>query len=983
MKTDPTTGARTEPDEDTALLSGPGPQGEDWETGPGNNPRVGERWSHYMLLRRIGEGGMGVVFSAYDEDLDRRVAIKFLHERLGQDPSGRARLRREAQAMARLSDPHVVTVHEVGEHGGRVYITMELVQGQTLREWLGQGHAWPVVLEHFVAAGQGLAAAHATGLVHRDFKPANVLVSNDGRVRVTDFGIARASTTGAVDERGIDDLPSELVGDRTDALSSPLTQTGTVQGTPAYMAPEQMLGESADPRADQFSFCVALWEGLYGLRPHQADDVRELGRAKHKGEIVEPPPDSAVPRWIEVVLRRGLSPEPDDRFVSLPELLDALTHDPTRARRRWIGLGVAVAVGVGVGGLWALGEYRARQACDTEGREIDASWDSSTRSRIHDAITGTDLPYAEDTWQRTEVRLDAFAEQWAQARRSACLAHDVESTRSADLDAASRDCLEDARDGLDALLDVLAAGDGMAVQHAVAAVASLRPPAGCMDDSLLPRGRAGERTERAATRPLRIELARADARADAGDYARAQVMVDQVLEAASSIDAPRLVIRAQLLSAHLGRRRGELEPARDANERAYFDAVRVGDERLIALAAVDLLYVEGYLQTNKDAGLRWGKMASAIFDRLALHDRPPALSLYQAMGATLLVFGDIDGAAEWFERQWSVTQEYFGEQSPQGLTALTSRANIAYQRGDFDRAQELYERGVELTERLFGPQHPDMVSALTHVGLVHEARGELPQARAIGERAVALARSLLDRDNSQRLSAENNLGRVYEQQGEFDEALALYEGVRDSWERTRGPRHPDVAGALLNIANLHYRRGEFDEALALHRKTLEIFQATFGENHRVTASSQHNIGAVYEAKGEHSTAIEYFERAATAWEAALGPEHHQVANALFGWGLNLYKAGRPADAIAPLERADHLWTGFSGAGIHLPTARWILARALWESGGDRGRAFELTQLAQEGFASAGPEGRSWLEEIDDWRSTHSAPGGAEASAPAR
>ncbi len=241
------------------------------------NERIGAGMmvGRYRLLTAIGRGGFGVVFEAVDTELGRRIALKLLgSQRRGE--AAEARLMREAQAMARLSHPNVITVYDVGSFDGGVFIAMELVDGGTLAGWLAQPRPWRRVVELFLRAGRGLAAAHRAGLVHRDFKPENVLVGRDEQVRVTDFGVARMT-----DAAG--DAGAATGGDARVAPS--LTRSGALLGTPAYMAPEQMDGAGSDARADLFSFCVALWEALYGARPFRGATVEELRAAIAVGRL--------------------------------------------------------------------------------------------------------------------------------------------------------------------------------------------------------------------------------------------------------------------------------------------------------------------------------------------------------------------------------------------------------------------------------------------------------------------------------------------------------------------------------------------------------------------------------------------------------------------------------------------------------------------------------------------------------------------------
>ncbi|MBL4686819.1 MAG: serine/threonine protein kinase, partial [Nannocystaceae bacterium] len=237
---------------------------------------IGERLGRFRVLERLGKGGMGVVYSAYDPQLDRKIAVKLLRPDV-QDGMGSeaatARLLREAQAMAKISDPNVIVVHEVGVLKGRVFLAMEFVDGGTLGSWMAKRPSWREVLEVFLKAGSGLVAAHRGGLVHRDFKPENVLMGTDGRVRVVDFGLARSLFDEEVEEHNTRPIGEEP---ELDSFNTPLTRTGAIMGTPAYMSPEQHLGRPATARADQFSFCVAMWEALFGSRPFRGTSLAEL-----------------------------------------------------------------------------------------------------------------------------------------------------------------------------------------------------------------------------------------------------------------------------------------------------------------------------------------------------------------------------------------------------------------------------------------------------------------------------------------------------------------------------------------------------------------------------------------------------------------------------------------------------------------------------------------------------------------------------------
>ena len=321
--------------------------------------RVAARIGRYVLLRPVGEGGMGVVYAAYDEELDRRVALKLLHGEAsdGSDGSdGRARLVREAQALARLSHPNVVQIHEIGEHDGRVFVAMEYVDGVTLGEWQRAApRSLADVQGAYRQAAEGLLAAHRAGLVHRDFKPDNVLVGADGRVRVVDFGLARRG-------RAAPEPAAAAAGEATEPPGA--TARGALIGTPAYMSPEQFEGRPADARSDVFSFSVALWEALHGERPFAGRAVHEIAAAVVRGE--RRPPVVDLPARLASALDRGLAVDPDARWSSMEPLCAALAVDPAgdpsaAARQRGLFTAAIGVMAVGIAGglgvtLWSRGE---------------------------------------------------------------------------------------------------------------------------------------------------------------------------------------------------------------------------------------------------------------------------------------------------------------------------------------------------------------------------------------------------------------------------------------------------------------------------------------------------------------------------------------------------------------------------------------------------------------------------------------------------
>lgn len=344
-----------------------GPMAGDDAKSPSGSLRLGR----YVILRTLGEGGMGVVYAAYDEELDRRVALKVLRGASGSNQELRQRMLREAQALARISDPHVIHVYEVGEIAGQVFLAMEFVNGTTLQGWQQAApRSWQDTLRMYIRAGRGLQAAHAAGLVHRDFKPENVLIGKDGRPRVADFGLARLEGSMLFDE-GAPTLPPIAADDSGPSpLQASLTQAGSIMGTPLFMSPEQHQGMVTDARSDQFSFCVALFEALYSQLPFRGATMAAVRYKVLTNGVERPPGSSPVPPSVLATLLRGLSSQPDKRFPGMDELLTALSTalasesaDPTAApqsRRRFV-FGAGAFLAVATIGLRVLREYGVGQ----------------------------------------------------------------------------------------------------------------------------------------------------------------------------------------------------------------------------------------------------------------------------------------------------------------------------------------------------------------------------------------------------------------------------------------------------------------------------------------------------------------------------------------------------------------------------------------------------------------------------------------------
>lgn len=430
------------------------------------------RCGRYVVLGPIGAGGMGMVLVAYDPALDRRVALKLLHPRSTRPGGpGAAPIEREAQAMARLSHPNVVSVFDVNQVGDQTFVAMELVEGSTLRAWLAERpRPWREIVDMFVAAGRGLAAAHAAGLVHRDFKPDNVLIGRDGRPRISDFGLVcdAAGDAGAFPEGA----PRGTI----------VSNRGSAVGTPAYMSPEQWAGRPVDGRGDQFAFCVALWEALARRRPFAGLTPSEFCAAVQAGAVIEPSGRPSVPRRLQAALRRGLAIDPAARWPDMPALLDVLAGAAERRRQPAVAALVASTAIAAVAGVLAPGARRAPEVCAAPTARLSAMWSPARRDLLRVRLVALDRDQGATRLAKLSSVLDLGARDWSAMHIEVCRATRIDGRQSDTLLDRRMECLDQWLGELDDTVCVVElAGDHAALDRAVHAVANLSPLAVCVD----------------------------------------------------------------------------------------------------------------------------------------------------------------------------------------------------------------------------------------------------------------------------------------------------------------------------------------------------------------------------------------------------------------------------------------------------------------------------------------------------------------------
>jgi tetratricopeptide (TPR) repeat protein len=909
-------------------MSGDAPSGPSRASWPRVAVTHPEQLGRYVILHRLGAGMMGVVYAAYDPQLDRKVAVKVLHPRRGASgEEARARLVREARTMARLSHPNVVQVHDVGtvaREGDEddVFLAMEYVEGQDLDAWLeglpsAPQDRWRPILQVFLQAGRGLAAAHAAGVVHRDFKPTNVLVTADGRAKVGDFGLARLP--GEVGEGEASPEPPSL------DYPLPLTATGEVMGTPAYMAPEQHRGRPADARSDQFSYAVALYEALYGQPPFPGESFAARAVAVVDGLLRPPPTDRGVPPELWRALRRALAQGPEARYPDMGALVVAL--EATLApKTRTLGLLAALGVVlIGAGVAWALAQPGP---CAGAEAALAGAWDPAARAAVDAALAATELPYADAVQAQLTARLDGYAGAWVRGYVHACEAANVHRVQSQALLDRRMACLEGRRRALAAFVAELVRADAAAVERAVSAAAALPDLAACADLSAL-QAEVSPSDDPAVARRLPAfqgALAEARARLWAGHYAEALGSVDTASAALAGAAYPPAEAELRLVRGEAWAALSKHQAARAALAAAFLTAQRARHQPVAAAASRALVALEGVELARPELGLMWADIADATLGQHAPRARDEA-ALLGARARVLSAAGDRQAAMDAARRALEVLQgspdagPY--ERGQAGFHLGQTQNDIR----DYVAASETLSAAVTRLEQALGAQHPELVEPQAELGRALYGRREFEPARAALDRAVALARRQGGSPHPRLAHALSRRGAMHTQLNEHESALADYREARGIFEGAYGPQHPQVARLWLNMGVTYHRQGRLQEAMEHYRATLKLREATLGPSHPDLAIILQNIGNLLVEGGRPAEAILGLRRALELRERNLSAPG-AVADLQFWLGRALYESGRAkAEGLARVRSAHEIFTREGMFEARHP-AEWLEARGL-------------------------------------------------------
>lgn len=921
--------------------------------------RAGEQIGKFKVLGKLGEGGMGVVYVAYDGELDRRVAVKLLRPELSVRPRVREQLLNEAQMLAKMSHPNVLQVYDVGIHRQQIYLALEYIEGESLRAWqercMGDWHA---VVALYRACGEGLVAAHANGLVHRDFKPENVLVGLDGRPRVLDFGLATFSSA-----------PANL---RSGELVTSSQERGRRVGTPAYMSPEQHAGMETDARSDQFNYCASLYEALYGARPFRGGSLQEIGQNLLHGAPV--PARGSSPVWLRRLVLRGLALDPAARWPSMQALLDEIDRRMHKTTGLWTLYMSLMALFAG-----ALIAFRSgEEACTSGTRQVMNLWSIERLQRIEEAFTASGVDDVDEIWRSVRADVEGQMVEWHGVYNAACLAH-VRSEVSDAVFYAQVACLDQRMLALETVLSTLEKAGPDLVRRARRGLGELQPVAPC-----------GRRDQLRMVAPLPSNPSVASEVATLqGLLTRDEALRSMEVKPARPRDFPRILERAQatghtpLVAQVLSSLALEATPNALESERlllrAVFLAEAAGDDILVAQIGIFLVHVMGNRNLRFEEAGRWADLVQSKLERTRTVGHWRA-ELEHNRGTIARRRGDEEGAREHFKAALHLSENEAPRDIYRMGVNLRYLAAIDVNLGNLDRAESTLAGAAAMMRASVGQEHRRYGLIRLTQGHIQIGRSQYGAAKRSFSRLVDFWAATAGPSSSEVALALQNLAEACIFLGEHGEALGHLDRGETILRDSKGDASPAKAGMLMLRGAIERDREAPETAEILVKQALQIYTARYQSDHPDLVRALLLLGEISLARGDLEAAERYRERAESSIVKLPGAQRPLQADlALLSAELAICGDDQK-DALDWARAASLQYEGRPAEPWKRGRALFALSLAEAAAGAPFGRVYYLASAARAEIQSINANQVAFRKKITRWLAALSSPGATPAGA---
>lgn len=922
-------------------------------------PQPGDKVDRYEIIECVGIGGFGLVYRAYDPKLDRDVALKLWRvDTLGPTGSGSKgaeALVSEARALAKLSHPNVMAIYDAGRDGEQVFLAGELIEGTPLSSYIGE-ESGTRALSWMRQCAEGLAAAHAVGLIHRDIKPDNIIVGKDGRARIVDFGLATNARSSAKMAAVSDAAEIPNLG-----LRETLTMAGPLVGTPAYMAPEQFGGQGANAASDQYSLCASFYEVVHGHRAAEADSFAQL-RARVMSQKL-PELRKGLPAPLGTALLKGLARQPEDRYGKVSEIVQALT--PPSVGRGRLYLALALALSAVLAFVLLRSSDSTLRDCTLVASDMDSIWNAGEKASLKKQFASFGSSYSGEAYQRVVGHLDGYAQNWKQLGVNSCKASFHEQRLSESMFDRQMLCLERRRGEMQHLVSLFKETDKTLLERAPRAITQLVDLQICTDPERL--GAMDRLPSNPEERQALVEvekiLAQAEALRMAGKYDDAHEQSMRALALAKTLNYAPTMAEASFELGFISSYRNDAEAAKEHLGEAHYKAVAARDLRTSARAAIELVYVYGTILKDVERAEEWARHASSAIEAGGNAKQLEA-NLESNLGDLALGKADTQGALQHNRRALELRIELHGKED-RGVAQSLNNLGLAYNlSGDYIESSKKYTEAHRVFAKVLGPHHPYVGLTAGNLGSIYVSLGRVAEAKQRFQEAYDIARDSGGEKSYGAIRAKVNLAVSIESLGEREKASTMLEELA----LLANENLPEDFGTQALIANSRgvtaSNRSRYEDALSHFLSARALHLQYLNEEHPEVLLVDVNVAQTEGSMGRTKESLARFELLVPRFEKAHGEKHPQTAWVLMSRAEQYLNVRRPDAALADLRRVKHLYSEIEVA----PEQRWhylfLLGQALHATGDDEG--VKLVREALVGYEELGAEGESGAKAARKW-----------------